>query len=226
MKWLIYLLLLTNLAFFAWNYRQVHALTSTAATGDTADGVPRLHLLGETAETSVAPNRAAGQADAARADVVPAAVQCTNLGPFERRDAAVAAVAELKNNEINARVRTEALPDRDGFWVVIPPADSRAAAQKTIDALRHKGVKDYFLVAAGDMKNAISLGVFSTRALANQRVAEMERKGFKPQRQSVALPQRRYWVEWPADSGSSHALQSIREAHPDWSVTEQRCTPR
>lgn len=216
MKWIILFLVVVNLAFFAWNYQKVpwrHHATANAL--DNGDDVPRLRLLDEPA------------ASHARGGLsTTGGAQCATLGPFEKRAQAAAAAQRLHGMDLTARVRVEHLPDEGGFWVLIPPAKTHAAARKTIDRLRAKGVKDYFLVAAGDMKNAISLGVFSSDSAARQRLANIRKLGFAPQLQGVPLPQRRYWLDLAANAkpdDAERALKALLSDYPHLGRTRHAC---
>ena len=70
--------------------------------------------------------------------------------------------------------------ERERYWVYLPPAKSTSEAERTIAKLGEKGLdsKDYFIVRdPGSMRNAISLGVFSTREAAQFRLSSLQDKG-------------------------------------------------
>ena len=53
-------------------------------------------------------------------------------------------------------------------------------AQQQLQDLQNKGVQDYLLIRRGGLTNAISLGLFSSLEAVNNRLSEMERKGYTP----------------------------------------------
>ena len=40
---------------------------------------------------------------------------------------------------------------RKGFWVLIPPAESRKVAKKSVKELKKREIEDYFLVVTGEL---------------------------------------------------------------------------
>jgi hypothetical protein len=61
------------------------------------------------------------------------------------------------------------------YWVFMPAARDRKAADATVANLRKQGVRDFSLLA----DNAISLGVFSSDDAAGRYLAEVQAKGIK-----------------------------------------------
>lgn len=63
------------------------------------------------------------------------------------------------------------------YLVYSPPADSKEQTKKDISNIKQIGIKDFFLFRKGDLKGAISLGLFAReeRALIQQR--EFQEKG-------------------------------------------------
>jgi hypothetical protein len=66
------------------------------------------------------------------------------------------------------------------YWVYLEPAASKEDALTTLVELERSGAKDYARLRGGDMRNAISLGLFSQSASTRRRVVEMHKLGFKP----------------------------------------------
>lgn len=63
-----------------------------------------------------------------------------------------------------------------GWWVRVPPAPNRQAADQRAQELRQLGVSDLFVVReAGPEQHAISLGLFRTEAAARQHLADLQR---------------------------------------------------
>ncbi len=64
-----------------------------------------------------------------------------------------------------------------GWWVRIPPAASRAAADQRAAELRQSGINDLFVVREnGPDQSAISLGLFRTEAAARQHLIDLQRR--------------------------------------------------
>jgi hypothetical protein len=67
-----------------------------------------------------------------------------------------------------------------GYWVYIPPLDSRQAAARKAGELKRLGVDDYFVIPDDPKwRNAVSLGVFKTEDAAKARLAALRAMGVR-----------------------------------------------
>ena len=188
MKWIIYTLLLLNIAMFAWHYQ------SDKANGATSVALP------EKDDTSI--SLVLLQEQRVQKEQV-ITRWCYSLGPFADKKQADLASGILKSSGIKAKRRISKEARRKAYWVLIPPAESREAAQKSVARLKQLKVDDYFMVVTGEKTNAVSLGVYTKFESAHRRIKEMQDLGFKPEFEKVELPKREYWWDWPRDGGKS-----------------------
>lgn len=164
-------------------------------------GVAELKLLSER------PGAAAGQnADKSAAPESRAALasdRCESIGPFPTQADMRDAMETLTAHVPRIQFREEQAHQSRGFWVYLPALPTRDAALTTARSLSAKGVRDYYVVTAGDQQNTISLGLFHDRANAQRRQAEIAALGFKAQlnERMETLPV--YWVDFvlPPQSG-------------------------
>ena len=217
MKWAVYLVLLANIAWFAWHYRQPPAETALEAAH--SEGIAQLVLLKERRERDAAappkpapePEPEPGSTPSAR----PAAAACYTIGPFEARNLALRAQGRLADAALDTRQRVDDSAQRPGYWVLLPPFPTRAEAVQAIERLKQRAVSDYFLVAAGEHKNGVSLGVFSERARAVRRLREMRRLGFAPALEEVQLPDRKLWLDTaPGAQPPEDVFRALRRDYP------------
>ncbi len=185
LKWFLYSLVLLNIGFLAWNSRTGIPLNNVAQF-DEPDGAARLLLLREKQAQQAEEHLAADET-----------LMCFSIGPFARKTEVRAAKKRLEKWGVQAKRRVHKV-SAEGFWVIIPPLKSRKAANRKIKKIKELGIHDYFRVATGSQKNAISLGVFSKSSSARRRLAEMQRKGIKASILAVDLPKRSYWLDWPS----------------------------
>lgn len=214
MKWIIYSLLLVNLAFGLWHYRsqQVRYVEEQ----DPEEGL-RLVLLDEYLNHQ-------GQVSPKQDEAAQNVARCYTLGPFKTKSAATSVTTELDTLGISAKRRISKDNKRKGYWVLIPPAQSRKAANQSIAELKQQNIKDYFLVVTGEKTNAVSLGVFSRPELAQKRYDMIKQKGFDAKIDRVDLPVREYWLDWPIDQQLlPQVLDKIRREHPDVGKAERPC---
>jgi hypothetical protein len=188
MKWIIYILLLLNIAMFVWHYSSDKTTGVASATSSNQDeAVMSLVLLKERQTQKEQPIKRS----------------CFSLGPFADKQQADLVSGLLKSSGIKAKRRISKDARRKAYWVLLPPAESKEAAQKSVARLKQLKVDDYFMVVTGDKTNAISLGVFSKFESAHRRIKEIQDLGFKPEFEKVELPKREYWWDWPKDGGKS-----------------------
>lgn len=199
MKWLFWILLFSNLVFFAlmqWG----SALTGESRNlrSQPALNAEKLRLLVDAspvAPATVSPISAV--AAVATAQTIPAAptlpppptfapqaqpesaATCLEWGEFSGVDRkhANASLTTLNLGNILSQRQVE---HASGFWVYIPPAKTRAEIDKKIAVLKARGVKDMYVVQEpGKWNNAISLGVFKTADAAHKFVESLRAKGIK-----------------------------------------------
>lgn len=210
MKWLIYTLLLVNLGLFVWHYQP----NAGAQRIQASDQLTRLVLLKEYQQRH---KSTTDGNDSSR---------CFSLGPFTRKQSFNVAKQRMAEQgvDISSRVSSERV--RNGYWVMLPVSKTSNQAKLQIQKLQEQGVKDYFLVAAGEMKNAVSLGVFSKPKLAKGRRDEVRKRGFNVKIKKITLPKRVYWLEWPRQSEkqpSAEVLDQLLEQFEGIGQTERRC---
>ncbi|MDP9109804.1 MAG: SPOR domain-containing protein [Pseudomonadota bacterium] len=148
----------------------------------------RLRLLPAVVNNATASNVAAAPAEPAPAipkDPVPAAppatpapvTSCAEWGDFSDAEAS-RFEAQMSTLGINVKPTRRALTDATSFMVYIPPLADKESADRKSSELRRLDVKDFYVIQnAGDLRYAISLGIFKTRAAAEQHLAELVRKG-------------------------------------------------
>lgn len=120
---------------------------------------------------------------------------CFSYGPFPDNQQVSELMDWFRQRDVTIAQRLEAGDDNQLFWIYLAPQASRGNALQALDDLKKKGVKDYHLIETGDLRNAISLGLFSTQASVNRRLNELHSKGYQP----VVVPHRNkkaiYWVD-------------------------------
>jgi len=120
---------------------------------------------------------------------------CFSYGPFPANEQAKNLKQWFEQKEILVNQRTDNEQAKQLFWIYLAPQKSRENAIAAIEDLKSKGIKDYRLINSGDLRNAISLGLFSTQAIVNKRLNELKSKGYQP----IVVPYHNakviYWVD-------------------------------
>jgi len=170
MRALFLLLLLANLAFFAW-------ARYLAPPDSGSDPQPLARQIDPQKLPIVAPPLARKKAAAAAPGA--AADACVEWGSFTLADVA-SARRLLEPLALGARVSERQVEETANWWVFMPPQGDRQGAQRKSAELRALGVDNFFVVQdEGDYRWAISLGVFRNEAAAQARLAALMTKGVR-----------------------------------------------
>ncbi|MCO5095057.1 SPOR domain-containing protein [Denitratimonas tolerans] len=197
---LIAILLVMNLVVAAWLWLRPVPLQVQAEPQAPASNAPTLVLLSE--EEDPAP---AGDLRLAEPDGPPEPTPgldrlvCLEIGPFlTQADLRRAMNAFTPSAERLQFRETRALASR-GYWVYLPAQGSRDAALATARELSAKGLRDYYVVAAGERENTISLGLFREMNNARQRHEQVRALGFDAQLQTRSDEIPNYWIDLMVD---------------------------
>jgi len=194
-RMLFLLLLALNIGVGCWLY---FAPQTTAAQLPATDpGVPELELLSELERP--------GEANAAELASAPESVAdlrndtCRSVGPFATQADMRSALNALTPLVSRIQYREANATETRGYWVYLSAVSSREQALAIARQLSAKGVRDYYVVTAGDQQNTISLGLFRDKGNAEKRRSEVAALGFEPQliTRTEELPV--YWVDFATD---------------------------
>jgi len=175
-----FLLLLTNLAFFAWaNWlapKETHLPVSAKVDA------PRLQLA-----TEALPASADGS--------------CVTVGPFATNELAARARQTLTDSGYPSVPREVKTSTVDGYWVYLESPVGEVGERRLIDRLHRGGIAEAQGVGEPGSRR-ISLGVFSddTRAAAqSERVAKL---GLLPQIEAREKPGSTLWLDLTLKTGA------------------------
>lgn len=121
---------------------------------------------------------------------------CYSLGPFVSNVAAVSAENEIKSDATNTVLRTFSRKNVQSYWVYLPRYSSYELAKSVASSMRKKGYKEYYIVAVGDYKNAISLGLFKERDGAERRLDRVRQLGYPAKIETKFKTTTLYWVDY------------------------------
>jgi hypothetical protein len=169
---LFLLLVLANLAFFAWS-RYVSPID-----GGT-DPAPLQRQIEPDRMKVVVPTDLPAAAARPVSVSGAGAPQCIEWGSFTLADAPRAEKA-LEPLALGARLNQKRTEENAGWWVYIASQGSRPAAAKKAAELKARGISDYFIVQEdGEHRWALSLGVFRSAEAAQARLAALRAQGVR-----------------------------------------------
>ena len=164
MRTVVIFLLLANLTFFA--YTRLDATSDGEAVRLVEQVQPeKIKLLTPQQVAALGPAKVAALADV-----------CLEFGPLTEADRA-RALADLDSLALGKLLTQKRVETTTSFWVYLPPAPSRAEADRRVADLRTRGLGDVAVVDASPQRNAVSLGLFQTEDAANNRLAEAQKLG-------------------------------------------------
>jgi len=195
-RMLFLLLLALNIGVGCWLYFAPHPAAQAFVATDP--GVAKLVLLSE--------REHAGEASAAELASAPESAadlrndSCASIGPFQTQADMRAALNALTPLVARIQYREAHATETRGYWVYLPAQPSREQALAQARALSSKGVRDYYVVTAGDQQNTISLGLFRDQGNAEKRRIEIAALGFSPDMiaRTEELPV--YWIDYAQDT--------------------------
>lgn len=218
MRVLFLLLLLANLAFFAWD-RYLRVPVSPEAHIQQVQMSPEKIRI-----VKSVPARPASPAPAAAAEPV-AMVPCLEWGNFIGPEAARADAAIAELGLPPARIRRVSA-DLVAYWVLIPPFNSKAEAEKAAEALKAQGIADYSVVNdPPQRRNAISLGIFRAEDAAQNLLAAVRSKGVANavvESRENFFRQVTYFIREPNEATVAR-LATLRAAMPGTEVKAVSC---
>lgn len=191
----VLLLLVLNIGALAWiasTYRDEPNVTHTENT----NGVPTLVLLSE--RDAIGP-----LSEVAQAPAVPTADDaCVSIGPFSNRSAVRSAISALTPLTRRIQFREGKLERSRGWWVFLPTYPDRDKAFASARELSERGVKDYYVITAGDHQNTVSLGLFRDRDNAGKRQGELAALGVQAEIGERTELDPGFWIDFaqPADA--------------------------
>jgi len=175
------LLLLANLAFFAWS----HWLAPKEAALPVSPKVnaPRLQLARESL-----PLVANGG--------------CVTVGPFSTNELAARARATLNDSGYTSVPREVDTPVFEGYWVYLESPPTESGERRLLDRLRKGGIADAQAIGEIGAARRISLGVFSDESRAATQSERVARLGLLPQIEAREKPGTAIWLDLSLKSDS------------------------
>jgi hypothetical protein len=239
-KWILGLLLLANIVFFAV-MRFGGTLTQDADMPSVQAEISpdKIRLMSEVlpavsevaAAKPIAP--APQSAVAASAPVIilsplAAAVpakQCLEWGEFSGSGLAQVQSA-LDGLQLGDKIKPRTVEHASGFWVYIPPLKNHAEVQNKLKQLKQLGVSEHFVVQEeGAWLNAISLGVFRTEESAQKFLSGLRAKGVRSAKVGERMSKLKFTLFYFAgvEAATTDKVRALQKNYPDSEIKMLGC---
>lgn len=229
MRALFLLLVLGNLVYFAYAYVAREGAGTQSQLERLQIAPERIKLLKATGPAS--PEKGKGQGKAIppapprSAMAIPAA--CLEWGVFAGPAVAKAEAALAKLDLPPAQVE-RAVADAGGYWVYMPPLKTKQEVDRKVGELKGLGVTEFFVVQdAGQWRNAISLGIFSTDEAAQAYLAKLKERGVRSAvaaRRENFLKQVAFYVREPNEATVAR-VTALQQEFPGTEIKAGACPP-
>jgi hypothetical protein len=147
--------------------------------------------------------------------------QCASIGPFIELGQAAEFAAVIREMGLTPSQRLLESDVWVGYAVLLPPLPTRAEGLGVAQTLREAGVEDIYVEPGGELRNAVSLGLFSDRQRAGRRAAQITDLGFSPVIRDRTRTAEVYWVDFVVPSGRRVDLSRFEQ--PGRRLTNGEC---
>jgi hypothetical protein len=212
MRTLVLLLLLANVTLFL--YTKLDSLGSGEGVRLSQQVQPdKITLLSPQQVAALGPTKVATLADV-----------CVEWGPLSDGDKA-RALTTLEPLDLSRLISQKKVEVVTNYWLYIPPAANKPAADRHVAELKAQGLKDLLLVDSGPQRLAISLGAFQTEAEAQTHLDALSAQGVKGAKvgaRAQAVVQTSLVVRDPPAPAVSR-LKELQAAYPGTEIKVGNC---
>lgn len=134
---------------------------------------------------------------------------CYTFGPIFSGKIAQDVDAYLKGKALRVVMRHETKKSVSAYWVYLKSYRTTREATFVAAMLKKDSVKQYFIVHAGQYKNAISLGLYKNKADATRRFNKIHALGYSPHMMVQYSNQLLYWVDYEKAKPNAISLSNI-----------------
>jgi hypothetical protein len=118
---------------------------------------------------------------------------CSLLGPLETQAMAKQILAALNGAGIESSLVEQKINKTPSYWVYFDEFSEGVVASAQLAEFRRKGI-DSYLVASGELKGALSLGVFENTDLAHKLKRNLLKKGYGAKIYEFYRLESEYWL--------------------------------
>ena len=225
MRWLAFLLVAANIGFFGWHFWLPDPL------GDkppplSFETAPSLDRLGEVdLDDFIKRVRPSLRTSGGRASDA----ACFAVGPLTgdySEGSVMGRVREwLKSRGGRLGLRTGNHHEISYYWVYLPPVGTRDAARDRVRDLTANTFGKAVVIPEGNMKNAVSIGVYGLRSALERDLTLLKAKGFEPEVQRVRRTGRSIWFTAQFPPGYEFPVKRFAVAFEGLEAVDTRCPP-
>lgn len=120
--------------------------------------------------------------------------RCYKLGPFPNLEMPRAIVDGLDPQPLWYEIDSSSVEVQSGFWVLYPPGESLEDSKVNLEMLRSRGLKDVWLFKDGELRGAISLGLFNAKGRAEKLLRSLKKRSIEAELRPWISQTQQYWL--------------------------------
>lgn len=140
-------------------------------------------------------------------------ILCFSFGPFTDPKKRDELNAWLNENNITTTKRV-ADDKNEYFWVYLATNNSPINNKSIVADLQQYHIHDYQIINQGNLKNAISLGIFSSQLATDKRLAEIRKIGYQPIVVPYYKKEMLFWIDTKIDNNKTDILAALVNGDP------------
>lgn len=185
------LLVLLNLGYFSWQVLLSKEEDNKTERGWSGIAPASIPLLEEAVGSGLAIEYDEKNRPGQAADLE----ICTKIGAFSTRESAQVVRHRLMALSIRSSLEKETVSEANDYLVYLPSQGSWEEASRLVRVLRAKSIDSFVMTGKGNLENAISLGLFSRRSLAEELMRRRIKDGYDARiRENKHTEVDYYWV--------------------------------
>ena len=172
----------------------------TATTTEKPENLPVDSRVSDTV-SSEAPTQEASsiskQPDSITADkaVLVDSKFCYVIGPIKKKSSIERLSRHIRSMGLDILKVRKTVDKVPSHWIYLGGYKSESDANRDIKKLASKSIKDTQLIKRSASNILISVGLFSTKSGADERLAKLQSAGFAPQTSMVTANKSLYWID-------------------------------
>ncbi|WP_349572578.1 SPOR domain-containing protein [Azotobacter salinestris] len=213
MRWLFLLLVMLNFFYWVWSERFASRMANENPVSLFLGVEAGIRLVSESGVAVQAKGEGRKKEE------------CLFLGGFQSEEKGRQIVQRLLSLDIASRIERQERVVAADYWVYLPPLASRQASLQQVRELQAKKI-DSYVIAQGDLINAVSLGVFSRAESAEAAVQRFRVAGYEPVVRELPRVRQDYWVRVMPESArllDERLMKGLGRSFPGLRQQKKEC---